>query len=106
MPQSALQSGQLPACRKLYRVALEQMSSRENPDPDRFAWSLFQLANCLRLEDPVRAAGYYDQLVVQYPNSPWTAAAAVQQKLITWYGANRPDQLLETYSRDPNSPSQ
>jgi tetratricopeptide (TPR) repeat protein len=86
-----------------YRVALERMKDRENADPRQVAWATYQIANCLRLEDPAGAAAFYEQLMTQYPNSPWTPAASVQRQIIAWCDANRPNELLEKHARDPNS---
>ncbi|MBE0534911.1 MAG: hypothetical protein IH624_04515 [Phycisphaerae bacterium] len=86
-----------------YRIALDRMNEQKHAEPEKIAWTLYQVANCLRVDDPVGAADFYTQLITQYPNSPWTPAAAVQQQVISWYEKNRPDKLLEKHAHDPNS---
>ncbi len=85
-----------------YHIALQRMTDTRDPDPDRLPWTLFQIANCMRLDDPPVAAAYYRRLIADYPASPWTPAAYVQLKLIEWCDANRPNALLEKYASDPN----
>jgi len=87
----------------LYLIELNRSASQKEADPKRDAWTIYQIANCLRIQDPAQAVVYYDSLMTRFPNSPWTPAAGVQRKLIMWQSANRPDLLLEKYAPDPNS---
>jgi len=90
----------------LYRLALERMAGRTT-QPDR-PWALFQLANCLRLENDTEAEKIYQQVISEFPNSPWAAAADVQCQLIEWRRTSNLETLLEEKypgdtSNDPNS---
>jgi TolA-binding protein len=86
---------------KFYRLAIERMSD-DKAHPDR-PWALFQAGNSLRFDDKAEAAKFYDLLISEFPNSPWTAAAKVEQAIATWSAAVSPEKLLEKYASDPNS---
>ena len=84
-----------------YKLALERIDIKEGA-LDR-AWSMFQLANCIRHIDPDQAYQVYDQLMAEYPNSQWTPIAQSQQILITWNKQNDPQSILNRYLSYPNS---
>jgi tetratricopeptide (TPR) repeat protein len=78
----------------LYQKALDLMDTEEiTAQPDR-AWVLFQLGNCLRETDMIRAQGMYKKLIAEYPDSPWTELAKAHDRLITWYETAKPRRLM------------
>lgn len=78
----------------LYRKALDLMDTEEiTAQPDR-AWVLFQLGNCLRETDMIRAQDMYKKLITEYPDSPWVELAKAHDRLITWYESAKPRQLM------------
>ncbi len=58
------------------------------------AWILFQIGNCLRKDDLPAAAKMYQQLLTEYPNSPWVDLAKAQSNLIAWYLKDEPVKLI------------
>jgi len=58
------------------------------------AWILFQTGNCLRNEDLPGAAKAYQQLLTEYPSSPWSDLAKVRSNLIAWYLKDEPVKLI------------
>jgi tetratricopeptide (TPR) repeat protein len=58
------------------------------------AWILFQIGNCLRKDDLPAAAKMYQQLLTEYPNSPWAGLATAQSNLIAWYLKDEPGKLI------------
>ena len=58
------------------------------------AWILFQIGNCLRNDDLPAAAKMYQQLLTEYPNSPWADMATAQRNLIAWYLKDEPVKLM------------
>lgn len=85
-------SGRPTEAAPFYARALDRIS-RIDPsyDADR-AWILFQLGNCLRETDTVKAQDVYMKLVSEYPDSPWTELAKAHGRLLTWYQKSRPGQ--------------
>ncbi len=57
------------------------------------AWTLFQLANCLRETNLGEAQATYTKLISEYPDSPWTDLARAQNQLVSWYLKDQPQQL-------------
>ena len=87
-------SGRPAEAARFYRQALARTSpTDEASGPDR-AWILFQLAHCLRETDMSKSQQTYDQLVSEYPGSPWTELARAQSQLLSWYQKDRPQQLV------------
>lgn len=76
----------------IYAAALKAKQT----DDDR-AWTVFQLANCLRVEDPARARATYARLLTEAPNSAWAPAARARMSLLEWYGENDPNRLIRTW---------
>jgi tetratricopeptide (TPR) repeat protein len=77
-----------------YQQALDQIKPDSRAwDQDR-PWLLFQLGNCLRETDPVKARETYLSLIAEYPNSLWTELARTRGRLIDWYQKNDPQSLI------------
>lgn len=79
---------------KFYRVALNRKDLDKAESSAGGAWILFQMANCLRSDDPPAAAKMYVQLITEYPNSPWTDLAKARGTLIDWYQKDNPRKLI------------
>jgi len=79
----------------LYQKALDRLDMNAPTAHEDRAWILFQLGNCLRETDMIRARDMYVKLVAEYPDSPWTELAQAHGRLIAWYQKARPDQLLK-----------
>jgi len=78
----------------LYQKALDRVDMNAATAHEDRAWILFQLGNCLRETDMIRAKDMYVKLIAEYPDSPWTELAKAHGRLITWYQKARPGQLL------------
>ena len=63
------------------------------------AWILFQIGNCLRNDDLPSAAKMYQQLLTEYPNSPWADFAKARSNLIAWYLKDEPVKLIAEVKR-------
>ena len=63
------------------------------------AWVLFQTGNCLRNDDLPAAAKAYQQLITEYPNSPWADLAKARSNLIAWYLKDEPVKLIAEVKR-------
>jgi tetratricopeptide (TPR) repeat protein len=96
--------GNIKDAAKFYQLALNRMANETGKSdyPNR-PWVLFQAANCIRRDDPLGAYKLYQQLIVEYPNSNWTAASRARQEVIAWYQQNKPANVLEKYISEPNS---
>ena len=77
-----------------YQEALRRSKPDDMSDSDDRAWLLFQTGNSLRSIDMLAAAEIYGKLITEYPNSPWAGYAKVQRNFITWYIADKPEELL------------
>jgi hypothetical protein len=77
-----------------YEKALAQTAHDDPATRTDRAWILFQLGNCLRQTDMARARDMYLKLITEFPNSPWTELAKAHGRLIAWYLAAKPQQLL------------
>jgi tetratricopeptide (TPR) repeat protein len=87
-------SGHLKDAAICYQEALGR-SSPDKADPTRNrAWTLFQIGNCLRDDDPPTAMKMYKQLITEYPDSPWADLAKARSKLIDWYQKDNPLVLI------------
>jgi tetratricopeptide (TPR) repeat protein len=87
-------SGNVKEAAIFYSEALK----RRNPNStgvslDR-AWIMFQMGNCLRNDDMPAAAKMYQQLLTEYPNSPWADLATARNNLIAWYLKDEPLKLI------------
>jgi outer membrane protein assembly factor BamD (BamD/ComL family) len=60
---------------------------------------LFQIGNCLRNDDLPAAAKTYQQLLTEYPNSPWADLAKARRDLIAWYLKDNPVKLIAEVKR-------
>ena len=87
-------SGRTTEATVFYQMALDRTANDASATSEDRAWILFQLANCLRETDMVRAKEAYMKLVTQYPDSPWTELAKAHGRLITWYQTARPQQWV------------
>ena len=87
-------SGRTTQATVFYEMAFERSENDTSATSEDRAWILFQLANCLRETDLVRAKDAYMKLVTQYPDSPWTELAKAHGRLITWYQTARPQQWV------------
>jgi|GEM_PF-657789 len=77
-----------------YREALNHTSANDPRSVEDRAWILFQIANCLREDDPAEARKMYGELIGQYPKCPWVDAAKARDKLVEWYELDKPWALL------------
>jgi len=92
-------SGNLKEAAIFYSEALNRKDPNDvNLFLDR-AWILFQTGNCLRNEDPPAAAKAYQQLLTEYPNSPWADMAKARSNLIAWYLKDEPVKLIAEVKR-------
>ena len=87
-------SGHLVEAIPFYESALAKTSRTDAATSSDRAWILFQLGNCLRKTDMARARDTYQKLVAEHPDSPWAELARAHGRLISWYLATKPDQLL------------
>ena len=92
-------SGYLKEAGVFYQEALNRQSVDETGLARHRAWILFQIGNCLRDDDLPTATKMYRQLITEYPNSPWTDLAKVQDKLIDWYRKDKPRTLIRDLTR-------
>jgi len=92
-------SGNLKEAAMFYREALNRKDPNDvNLSLDR-AWILFQTGNCLRNDDLPEAAKAYQQLITEYPNSPWADMAKARNNLIAWYLKDEPVKLIADVKR-------
>jgi len=89
-------SGRPTDATPFYEEALRRTRPGEAASSSDRAWILFQLGNCLRETDTVKAQDSYTKLIAEYPNSPWTEMARAGGRFLTWYQSTRPDQLMAT----------
>ncbi len=90
-------SHSLKEAAKCYREAISRMTAGETGQSQDGAWMLFQTGNCLREDDPATAIQMYEQLIAQYPDSPWVSLARVKSELVGWYLKDTPDKLIDEY---------
>jgi|GEM_PF-1393352 len=88
-------SGQLKEALTCYQQALAHISPDKTGSNENRPWILFQIANCLRNEDPPEAAKIYRQLIVEHPQSLWTDFAKAQEQLILLYLQDNPKKMIE-----------
>jgi tetratricopeptide (TPR) repeat protein len=89
-------SGRSADAAPFYAKALERLPAGEATTAADRAWTLFQLANCLRETNAGEAQAAYAKLISEYPDSPWTELARAQSQLLSWYEKDRPQQLAAT----------
>jgi tetratricopeptide (TPR) repeat protein len=87
-------SGNLKEAAIFYSEALKRRDPNDAGVSGDRAWILFQIGNCLRNDDMPGAAKMYQQLLTEYPNSPWAALATARNNLIAWYLKDEPLKLL------------
>lgn len=92
-------SGRPVEAAPFYAQALERLPPGEAAAAADRAWTLFQLATCLRAANAGEAQATYTKLISEYPDSPWTELARAQSQLLGWYQKDRPQQLAA--SRQP-----
>jgi hypothetical protein len=91
-----------------YKEALKRKSTDEAWLASNKAWTLLQIANCLRYSDIAVAKQMYQQVVVECPDSLWTDLAKTQYEIINWYETENPsalvsDQVLQTAQARPSN---
>jgi hypothetical protein len=86
-------SGRVVDAAPFYAKALEHLSAGEATTAADRAWTLFQLANCLRETSLGEAQSTYTKLISEFPDSPWTELARAQNQLVSWYQKDQPQQL-------------
>ena len=91
-------------------VCYQQALVREDPNrpgsKQQKAWTLFQVGNCLRNDDPSKAMETYTQLINDHPDSLWTDLAKARSKLINWVQQDKPRALLDEYRQQETEDSQ
>ncbi len=88
------QSGHLKQAAKCYMQALEQKKTDEFDSDQRNLWTLLQIGNCTRRDNPRTAVKMYEQLISEYPDSIWADMAKAQTKLVNWYIKEKPENLI------------
>jgi len=92
-------SGNVKEASIFYSEALKRKDPNDVSMSWDRAWILFQIGNCLRNEDLPAAAKMYQQLLTEYPNSPWADMAKAQSNLIAWYLKDEPVKLIAEVKR-------
>jgi tetratricopeptide (TPR) repeat protein len=87
-------SGNVKEASIFYSEALKRKDPNDVSSSSDRAWILFQIGNCLRNDDLPAAAKSYQQLLTEYPNSPWVEPAKAQSDLIAWYLREGPVKLM------------
>ena len=87
-------SGNVKEASTFYSEALKRKDPNDVSVSRDRAWILFQIGNCLRNDDLPEAAKMYQQLLTEYPNSPWVGMATAQSNLIAWYLKDEPVKLM------------
>jgi hypothetical protein len=87
-------SGHTKEAAILYQKALDLLDRQDVTPADDRAWILFQIGNCLRETDVVRARDAYLKVVADYPDCPWVDLAKAHGRLISWYQKAKPRQLI------------
>ena len=83
--------GYLKEASIFYRETL----NRQKAVSKQKAWVLYQVGNCLRNSDPNSSLASYRQLVSEFPDSPWTAAAKAQERILDWMQKEKVKELLK-----------
>lgn len=85
----------LPEAAKCYRQALDRTTAGKTGQVPNGDWLLFQTGNCLRNDDPPAAMRMYQQVLAEYPDSPWADLAKTKSELIDWYLKDTPYTLID-----------
>jgi len=93
-------NGNLQAAGHFYQVNLKRDLTAEDK-----AWTLLQIGNCLVSSDPAGAEKSYQDLLTDFPNSPWSPLAEVKLKLIEWHKLNNPQAVLKSLESVLKSPA-
>jgi hypothetical protein len=76
-----------------YQIAMERTKPGQDEAADQQrAWLLFQIGNCYYQQDPSsgQARQRYEQLLAEYPSSPWAAVGAARRDLIDLHQKDGP----------------
>ena len=92
-------NGNVKEAAMFYSEALKRKDPNEISVSEDRAWILFQIGNCLRSDDMPAAAKMYQQLLTEYPNSPWAILATARNNLIAWYMRDEPFKLIQQVKR-------
>ena len=87
-------SGNVKEASMFYSEALKRKDPNDVSVSWDRAWILFQIGNCLRNDDLPAATKMYQQLLTEYPNSPWAGLATARSNLIAWYLKDEPVKLI------------
>ncbi|MDD5133961.1 MAG: tetratricopeptide repeat protein [Phycisphaerae bacterium] len=68
--------------------------------PETKVWILFQLANCLKENQPAEAIKIYARLLTEYPDSTWAKAAKRYNELLNLQLQNKPYELIKEQIKD------
>ena len=85
----------LPEAAKCYREALDRITAEKSGQVPNGDWLLLQTGNCLRNDDPSTAMQLYQQLLAEYPDSPWVDLAKTKSELIDWHLKDTPYTLID-----------
>jgi tetratricopeptide (TPR) repeat protein len=88
-------SGNVKEAANFYSEALQRRDPNSTGVSLDRAWIMFQTGNCLRDDDMPVAAKMYQQLLTEYPNSPWADLATARNNLIAWYLKDEPLKLIQ-----------
>ncbi len=92
-------SGRLKEAAICYQQALLRADPNQ-PDPNRqIDWTLFQVGNCLRNDDPPKAMEVYSRLCNDHAGSMWADLAKARSILLSWYRQDEPRKLIEQNRR-------
>jgi tetratricopeptide (TPR) repeat protein len=84
----------------LLRADPNQPAAAGQPDPNRqIDWTLFQIGNCLRNDDPPKAMEVYARLCNDHAGSMWADLAKARSMLLSWYRQDEPRKLIEQNRR-------
>ena len=92
-------SGNVKEAAMFYSEALKRKDPNDISVSEDRAWILFQIGNCLQNDDMPAAAKMYQQLLTEYPNSPWAVLATARNNLIAWYMRDEPFKLIQQVKR-------
>ena len=87
-------NGNLKEAALFYQEALIRTDPNAPGSPSDRAWLLFQKGNSLRNDEMAEAVKIYNQLIMEYPNSPWADMAQIQSQFITWYQTEQPQKII------------
>ena len=87
-------SGHLKEATVFYQEVLNRMGTDNDGAGRNRAWTLFQLANCLRESDLPAAKKIYVKLITEYPESLWVDLAKARVKVIDWSLKDKPQTLI------------